>query len=618
MNLKSIQSAAIVGVTLASALGACEGRVSVGSQLFPTSGGSSGISASSGSIAAPASSGSSSSGATNGGLGVITTVTRTSDDSGLDSDASSASAIETPETDTKVPGKTYADLPSAPVVDATGGAATPADAAALFAAAGQGAQAGPCVIEPETSALYPRNWLRPSFRWVVPPGENIFEVRLHVGNQANDLLVYTTQNTWTMPKDVWTSLDQDSYDEPMTLAVRGGALEGNAVTGVSAASTASMSIAPVPAPGSVVYWTTTSTTALKGFRIGDENVEPVLTPAQVQQPGGTTCVGCHTATPDGDYASFCILGGGPDWDNTLANIQPGQTGRTAPWLGAGASAFLSSNAFGISTFSPAHWAPGDRIEISMYQEQSELVWIDLEATQMTGQWGKLALNGDPQQIAGGAAGAPSWSHDGNTIAYVSLASSTTGRLMNGPADIYTVPYNNKLGGHAAPVAGANDPTANEYYPAFSPDDRYIVFTKTSDVTDAKGMPVTMYDNQGAEVDVVPAAGGVARRFVANATPACTTQMSPGVTNSWPKTAPDVGIALDGRRFYWVIFSSRRDPFAMKNPQLYVSAFVVDSVGNMTTYGALYLWNQPEAEANHTPSWENFGIPYIPPTVIGPR
>jgi mono/diheme cytochrome c family protein len=613
MTVRDFQAAAIAAATLALASSACEGKVNVGWLGAPESGASSGtpVSGVASGVGSPVSA--------SGGLSVIPTATPTPAGAGIPSDAGASSAVETAATDTKVPGKTYTDLPSTPVIDTAGGAATPANAAALFAAAGPGAQAGgPCLIEPENSALYPRNWLRPSFRWVVPVGQNVFEVRLHVGNQANDLVVYTTQNLWTLPKDLWTALDQDSYDEPMTVTVRGGALEGNSVTGVSGVSTAAMSIAPVPAPGSIVYWTTASTTALKGFRIGDEVVEPVLTPSQVQQPGGTNCVGCHTATPDGNYASFCILGGGPDWSNTLANIQPSQTGEAAPWLGAGASAFLASNAFGISTFSPAHWAAGDRVEISMYQEQSELVWIDLEATQSTGAWGKLALTGDPQQSAGGAAGAPSWSHDGNTIAYVSLASSTTGRLANGPADIYTVPYNNKLGGPATAVAGANDPTANEYYPAFSPDDKYIVFTKTTDVTDAKGQPVSLYDNAGAEVDVVPAAGGQATRFVANDPPACLTQKSPGVTNSWPKTAPDVGIALDGRRFYWVIFSSRRDPFAMQEPQLYITAFVVDSAGNTTTHSALYLWNQPEAEANHTPSWENFGIQYIPPTAIGPR
>jgi hypothetical protein len=549
-----------------------------------------------------------------GGIGTITTLaTPGGDDGGLDYDASLAAPVENP---TKVAGKMYADFPAAPVLDTMG--APPANAAALFGPATQGAQTGgPCLIEPENNSLYPRNWLRPRFRWIAAAGQNLFEVRVHVANQANDLVAYTTQSEWTMIDTIWAALHEDSYDEPITVTVRGAVLNGNALTGIAASASASASIAPVQAPGSIVYWTTTAGTALKGFRIGDETVETVLLPAQVVQPPGTTCVGCHTATPDGIYASFSILPG--PWPNALANIQPGLQGQPYP-LGAGAAAFLASSAFGINTFSRGHWAAGDHVEISMYQNQNaQLVWIDLDATQMGmgTTWGQIALTGDPNSAAGvGSAGAPSWSHDGNTIAYVSLVQSQDGRLNNGPAAIYTVPYNNRQGGNATPVAGANDPTANQYYPAFVPDDKYIVFSKT---TGAAAMN-SMYNNPGAEVDVVPTGGGTATRLVGNDPAACTMQMSPGVTNSWPKTAPEVGTALDNRVFYWVIFSSTRDPLALANgkqePQLYVTAIVLSAAGQMTTYGSLYLWNQPEAEANHTPAWENFRIPVIPH--MGPK
>jgi hypothetical protein len=433
-------------------------------------------------------------------------------------------------------------------------------------------------------------------------------VRVHVANQARDLVSYTTASAWTMVDTMWAALHEDSYDEPITITVRGGVLAGNALTGVAASASVSAAIAPVEAPGSIVYWTTTNGTALKGFRIGDETVEQVLLPAQVVQPAGTTCVGCHTATPDGEYASFSIQPG--PWPNALANIQPNMAGQAYP-LGAGAAAFLASSAFGINTFSRGHWATGDHVEISMYQNQNaQLVWIDLDGANMATSWGQIALTGDPNSGGVGSAGAPSWSHDGNTIAYVSLVQSQDGRLNNGPAAIYTVPYNNRQGATAAApakaVQGANDPAANQYYPAFSPDDKYIVFSKTT----GAAAQASMYNNAGAEVDAVPVGGGTATRLVANDPAACTGQMSPGVTNSWPKSAPEVGTATDGRVFYWVIFSSTRDPLAMR-PQLYVTPIVIDATGKITTFSALYLWNQPEAEANHTPAWENFRIPVIP-------
>jgi hypothetical protein len=36
--------------------------------------------------------------------------------------------------------------------------------------------------------------------------------------------------------------------------------------------------------------------------------------------------------------------------------------------------------------------------------------------------------------------------------------------------------------------------------------------------------------------------------------------------------------------------------------------VVDDGQSLTTYPALYLWNQPFNENNHTPAWDNFMIP----------
>ena len=50
---------------------------------------------------------------------------------------------------------------------------------------------------------------------------------------------------------------------------------------------------------------------------------------------------------------------------------------------------------------------------------------------------------------------------------------------------------------------------------------------------------------------------------------------------------------------------------MNNPQLYVAPVVVDEAGEtptVVTYPALYLWNQPAAENNHTPAWDVFLIP----------
>jgi Tol biopolymer transport system component len=101
---------------------------------------------------------------------------------------------------------------------------------------------------------------------------------------------------------------------------------------------------------------------------------------------------------------------------------------------------------------------------------NNLAWIDLEAT-TSGQgssYGFFTRTGDPNDV-----GAPTWSHDGKTIVYVSTNVELTGRLDQGFGHLYSVPYNSRQGGAATAVPGALDASNNQYYPAFSPDDAFL-------------------------------------------------------------------------------------------------------------------------------------------------
>jgi hypothetical protein len=171
-------------------------------------------------------------------------------------------------------------------------------------------------------------------------------------------------------------------------------------------------------------------------------------------------------------------------------------------------------------------------------------------------------------------------------------------------DIWTVPYNNRLGGAAAPLAGASDPSVNESYPAFSADDQLVAFNRTAN-SNSSGQPPS-YDNPTAEVFVVdPVGGGAAVRLSANDPNQCgSTRTSPGVTNSWPKWSPGPVETRDGKTYYWLTFSSRRGSTGL--PQIYVAPVVRTETG-IVTYPAIYLWNQPANEANHTPAWDQLQI-----------
>jgi hypothetical protein len=158
-----------------------------------------------------------------------------------------------------------------------------------------------------------------------------------------------------------------------------------------------------------------------------------------------------------------------------------------------------------------------------------------------------------------------------------------------------VPYGDRQGGTATPVAGASEPQYNEFYPSFAPDDQLIAFNRAPSGQSS-------YNDSASEVFVVPPAGGGAVRLAANDPPMCAGRSSPGVTNSWPKWAPEVAKA-GARSYYWLTFSSTR---AGGGPQLYVTGVILEA-GTIRTTPAIYIWNQPADQSNHTPAWDVFDI-----------
>ena len=136
-------------------------------------------------------------------------------------------------------GGPFMDFPAGPIID-TG---APANSGTLFGGQGAGS-GGPCLIEPEPGTLFPRNWLRPRFTWIAASGENLFELRLHAQNEVNDLVVYTAQTSWTLPLDMWLALSTHIVDQPITMTIRGGVLQGSSLGSIATGSSGPMTIAP--------------------------------------------------------------------------------------------------------------------------------------------------------------------------------------------------------------------------------------------------------------------------------------------------------------------------------------------------------------------------------------
>lgn len=484
----------------------------------------------------------------------------------------------------------FSDFPATPVVDPS----APGNAGMLFGGTGA-SSGGPCLIEPEVGTLFPQNWLRPRFSWVPAGSENLFELRLHAANELQDLVVYTASSTWTMPATMWAELATHIVDQPITVTVRGATYDATSMTltsGPELGSTGDIAVAPAQAPGAIVYWTTSDGTWLRGFHIGEETVHDIIQPSDDSPT--TQCVGCHTSTPDGTYVAYSASPTAGNGDPAMLGLLTSDGSKQRPpFVTASAQALMARQGQEQPSFSHLHWQPGDHTALTMFpiNNRFEITWTDLEAAstaQGTG-WGVVARTGDPNPAA-----YASFAKTTDTLVYVSSPVVTSGVTVT-KGDLMTVPYNARAGGTASPVSGAATTMYNEYYPTWSPDDRFIAFNRVADGQSS-------YANTQAEVFVIPAGGGTPVRLAANDPPACSGKTSPGVENSWPKWAPDTADA-GGKRYYWLTFSSTRIGGI---PQLFLTP-VVDDGATLHTYPALYLWNQPPTDHNHTPAWDNFTI-----------
>jgi hypothetical protein len=571
------------------------------------------------------------------------------------------------------------DLPAAPIIDegASVDAGDPADG--FSKASGSGV----CLLEPPDGAIMPANWSPPYFEWT--GSDSLWEITVSSPQQANELKAYTNKTSWLMPGEIWFPFALNNDEEPVTVTIRGK-------SGIS--STTTFLIAPVMATGSMVYAALDDLSSmnpnaswLEGLNVGDVNTSEALRTEDVQaavprDQGGNvmrdrdprvTCFGCHTSTPGGNEIAFTDT---YPWFGVITSINEETAGQNPEYLTESGIATISQPWMGMSTFSEAVWAPGNRIMISSLgvgdydpsdmgrkpwrveasnQENSALAWFDLETDAFGGPlsensedaanallaslgttFGYIERTGDSR-----GAMAPDWSNDGSKIVYVSTNCGKDGRLgcgQNEPipsdsdADLYVVPYNDRAGGEATAVSGAAESGVWEYYPEFSPDDRFIAFNRVADYTTVKdpgnqGPHARMYYNPNAEIWVVPSTGGEPVRLEANDPTSCDPRggSSPGVYNSWAKWSPRAVSSESGKTYYWLIFQSARDPsstFSFQsdnftatgaNSQLYLAGIEVIGGQISKTFPAVYIWAQNPDTLNVTPAWDTFPIP--PPSRV---
>jgi hypothetical protein len=295
------------------------------------------------------------------------------------------------------------------------------------------------------------------------------------------------------------------------------------------------------------------------------------------EPGGAgNCMGCHSLSRDGSKIALTIdsAGGrGTVLDVATQALDIPYDGSTQP-----------SISWNFATFTP---------------DAQKLVTVENGVmTLRTEQLGTplATIDNSPSTTATISATHPEISPDGTHLVNVESTNSSYD-IYTYYGSIVTRTFDNSTNtfGPITPLVTSDQTTNGNYYPSYSPDGQWIVFTRTS---------AYAYNDASAEIFVVKADGSMPPIQLAVSDTAAAS-----LTNSWARWVPFAQtFGASNESLFYLTFSSQR-PFGVRipgggRPQIWMTPFFPDrAVAGMDPSGpAFRVPFQDVNTNNHIAQW----------------